>query len=362
LELLGDSSLPLSEAVQVVNERLGDDLVFTDDDGVHSLSDPVAQISVVLVFESSDSTVDFVDDFNVVDQETLSNIVEESFRGGESLGEVDELLDVASSGSADLSSGGDDLSGFTEERNTFLDLSGVLGLDISNTGGNILNDGVGISDAGLDFVEDRFAGDTGEETSDEVEDISLGILNGLLSDEDGVHSFTDPVSESGEIARLISLDSAVDLLEDFNSVDDDALANIVQERAGVLERFNHLDEGLKISTSNLALLNGSGDDFDGLADEGNTFLDLGSNLSLDVFNTSDDIGDNGGIILNASLDVIKDVGGTNTVKESLDEVQDVGSVIIVSLVAVSVLDVFIDSESQILVTLGKRASNEEEES
>jgi hypothetical protein len=360
-EFLGDSSFPLSEAVQVVNERLGDDLVFTNDDGVHSLSDPVAQIVVVLSIESSNSTVDFLDDFDVVDQETLSDVVKESFRGGESLGEVDELLDFTGRGFAELSGLGDDLSGFTEEGNTFLDLSGVLGLDVSNTGDNILNDGFGISDAGLDVVEDIFAGNTGKETLGEVEDISLGVFNGLLSDEDGVHSSTDPVAEVGEIARLVSLDSAGDLLEDVNSVDDDALANIVQERAGVLEGFDHLEEGLNISSSNLALLDGSGDDFDGLTDEGNTFLDLGGNLSLDVFNTSDDILDNDLVVLNAGLDVIEDGSFTNTVKETLDEVQDVGSVISVSLISVSILEVFIDSESQILVTLGKRAGNEEEE-
>jgi hypothetical protein len=41
LELLGDSSSPgASETVQVVNESLGDDLLFTEDDGVHSLTDP----------------------------------------------------------------------------------------------------------------------------------------------------------------------------------------------------------------------------------------------------------------------------------------------------------------------------------
>jgi len=107
-------------------------------------------------------------------------------------------------------------------------------------------------------------------------------------------------------------------------------------------------------------LDGIGDDFDGLTDEGNTFLDLGGNLSLDVFNTSDDILDNDLVVLNASLDVIEDGGFANTVKETLDEVQDVGSVIIESLEAISVLGVLIDSESQILVTLGKRASNEEE--
>jgi len=234
-ELLGDSSLPLSETVQVVNESLGDDLVFTNDDGVHSLSDPVAQIVVVLSFESSNSLVDFLDDFNVVDQEALSDVVKESFRGGESLGEVDELLDFTSGGSAELSSLGDNLSGFTEESNTFLDLSGVLGLDVSNTGDNILDDGIGISDAGLDVIEDVFRGNTSEETLGEVEDISLGVLDSLLSDEDGVHSSTDPVAEVGEIARLVSLDSAGDLLEDINSVDQDALANIVQERGGVLE-------------------------------------------------------------------------------------------------------------------------------
>jgi len=356
-EFLGDSSLPLSEAVQVVNERLGDDLVFTNDDGVHSLSDPVAQIVVVLSIVSSNSTVDFLDDFNVVDQETLSDVVKESFRGGESLGEVDELLDFTSRGSAELSSLRDNLSSFTEEGNTFLDLSGVLGLDVSNTGNNILNDGFGISDAGLNVVKDVFAGNTGEETLGEVEDISLGVLDGLLSDEDGVHSCADPVAEGGEIARLVSLDSTGDLLEDFNSVDHDALANIVQERSGVLEDFNHLDEGLNISRSNLALLDGVGDAFDGLTDEGNTFLDLGGNLSLNVFNTSDDFLGNKLIILNASLDVIEDVSLANTVEETLDEVQDVGSVIRIRLEAVSVLDVLVDLESQVIVTLGKFISN-----
>jgi hypothetical protein len=360
LEFLGDSSSPLSETVQVVDEFLRDDLVLTNDDGVHSSSDPVAQISVVLGVISSNAIVDFMDDFNVVDQEALSDVVKESFRGGESLGEVDELLDITRSGSADLSSVGDDLSGFTEEGNTFLDLSGVLGLDVSNTGGNILNNDISISDAGLDFVEDAFAGDTGEETSGEVEDISLGILDGLLSDEDGVHSSTDPVAEVGEISRLVSLDSTADLLEDIDSVNEDALANIVQERGGALEGLNHLEEGLDISTGDLALLDSSGDDFDSLADEGNTFLDLRGNLSLDIFNTSDDVDDNSLVVANAGLDVVKDVGGTNTVKETLDEVQDVGSVISVSFVAIGVLHVFIDSESQVLVTLGKRASNEED--
>jgi hypothetical protein len=359
-EFLGDSSLPFAEAVNVVDEILADDLFFTNDDGVHSFSNPVSQISVVLAIISSNSTVDFMDDFDVVDQETLSNVVEESFRGGESLGEGDESLDIDSGGSADLSSLGDDISGFTEEGNTFLDLSGVLGLDISNTSGNILNNNVGISDAGLDLIKDIFAGDTGKETSDEVEDISLGVLDGLLSDEDGVHGSTDPVAEVGEISRLISLDSTADLLEDINSVDEDALANIVQERGGVLERFDHLEEGLDVSTSNLALLHGSGDDFDGLADEGNTFLNLGGNLSLDVFNTGDHVGDDDLVVTNASLDIVEDGGGTNTVKETLDEVQDVGSVISVSLEGVSFVEVFIDSESQILITLGKRASNEED--
>jgi len=175
-ELLGDTSSPLAlDAVQVVDERLGDDLLFTEDDGVHSLTDPVAQVSEVLGSVSSDSTVDFVEDFNVVDQEALSDGVKESFGAGETLGEGDELLDISRGTFADLSSGRDDLSGFTEESNTLLDLFGVLGLDISNSFREIFNDRFNVSDAGLDAIEDGFAGDTGEETSDEVQDVGLVI-------------------------------------------------------------------------------------------------------------------------------------------------------------------------------------------
>jgi hypothetical protein len=183
-EHLGDSSLPgASETVQVVNERLGDDLLFTEDDGIHSLTNPETQVSEVLGSISSNSLVDFMDDFNMVDQEALSDGVEESFRAGEALGESDELVNISTSSSADLSSRGDDLSGFTEEGNTLLDLFGVLALDISNSFREIFNDRFGISDAGLDAVEDGFTGDTSEETSDKVDDVSLVISKSLVSED-----------------------------------------------------------------------------------------------------------------------------------------------------------------------------------
>jgi hypothetical protein len=183
-EHLGDSSLPgASETVQVVNERLGDDLLFTEDDGVHSLTNPETQVSEVLGSISSNSLVDFVDDFNMVDQEALSDSVEESFRAGEALGESDELVNISTGSSADLSSRGDDLSGFTEEGNTLLDLFGVLALDISNSFREIFNDRFGISDAGLDAVEDGFTGDTSEEASDKVDDVSLVISKSLVSED-----------------------------------------------------------------------------------------------------------------------------------------------------------------------------------
>jgi hypothetical protein len=313
------------------------------------------------------SAGDFMDDFDVVDQETLSNVVEESFRVSEGLGEVDELLDISSRSLASLGSIRDDLSSLAEEDDTSLNLCGVLGLDVFDSSVDISGKSVNIRDAGLDVIENGGAPNTGEETLGEVEDISLGVLGfkSLLSDEDGIHGSTDPVTEVGEISSLVSLDGTVDLLEDIDSVDNDGLANIVQERGGVLEGLDHLEEGGNISTSNLALLDGIGDDFDGLTDEGNTFFNLGSNLSLDHFNTSDDIGDDNLIFLNASLDVVKDGGSTDTVKETLDEVQDVGSVISGGLISgeiVGVLEVFVDSESQIVVTLGERASNEEDKS
>jgi hypothetical protein len=123
-----------------------------------------------------------VEDFNVVDQEALSNGVEESFRAGEGLGEGDELFDISTGSLADLSSSGDDLSGFTEKGNTLLDLFGVLALDISNSFRDIFNDRFSISDAGLDAVEDGFTGDTGEETSDEVHNVGL-VISKLLASE-----------------------------------------------------------------------------------------------------------------------------------------------------------------------------------
>ena len=360
----GDTDKETSDEVEDISLGVLDGLL-SDDDGVHSLTDPVAQVGVVLVFVSLNSAGDFMDDFDVVDQEALSNVVEESFRGSEGLGEVDELLDISSGGLARLGSVGDNLSSLTEEDDTLLNLSRILGLDVFDSSVDISGEGINISNAGLDVVEDGGGTDTGEETLDEVDDISLGVLGveGLLSDEDGVHGSSDPVTEVGEISSLVSLDSTVDFLEDINSVDDEGLANIVQERSGVLEGLDHLEEGGNISTSNLALLDGSGDDFDGLTDEGNTFFNLGSDLSLDIFNTSDDVGDDSLVILDASLDVVEDGGGADAVKETLDEVQDVGLVVRGGLISgeiVGVLEVFVDSESQIVVTLGKRASNEEE--
>jgi hypothetical protein len=360
----GDTDEETSDEIEDISLGVLDGLL-SDNDGIHGLTNPVAQVGEVLVLVSLNSAGDFMDDFDVVDQEALSNVVEESFRVSEGLGEVDELLDISSRGLASLGGIRDDLSSLTEEDDTSLNLCGILGLDVFDSSVDISGESVNIRDAGLDVIENGGASNTREETLGEVEDISLGVLGfkSLLSDEDGVHGSTDPVTEIGEISSLVSLDSAVDLLEDIDSVDDDGLANIVQERGGVLEGLDHLEEGGKISTSNLALLDGIGDDFDGLTDKGNTFFNLGSDLSLDHFNTGDDVGDDNLVILDASLDVVEDGGGTDTVKETLDEVQDVGSVISGGLISgeiVGVLEVFVDSESQIVVTLGKRASNEEE--
>jgi hypothetical protein len=154
-------------------------LVQTEENGVHSFTDPVSEVEDVLVFISSNSLGNFVDDFNVVNQDGLSDVVDERLGVGESLSEGNKLLDVSFSSLAVSGSLGEELDGLSEEDNTFLDLSGDLGLDVSNSDGDVLIEGLAISNAGLDVVEDLVFRDTLQESLSEGLDVFLGVNVGL---------------------------------------------------------------------------------------------------------------------------------------------------------------------------------------
>jgi len=168
-------------------------LVQAQEDSVHSLSDPVSQSVEVLVSVSNDGVGDFVDNFNVVNQDALSDGVDERSGVSESVSKSNELLDFTFSSLAVSGSLGKDLDGLAEEGNTFLNFSGVLGLDISNTGRDVLVEGFTVGNAGLDVVEDGGRGDTVKETSGEVEDLSSVTKVLVLS---LVESESEVVSES----------------------------------------------------------------------------------------------------------------------------------------------------------------------
>jgi hypothetical protein len=132
IELGWDSSLPATDLVQVVSEFLAQDLVIAQEDCVHSGTDPVAEFSEVLGIETSNSLRNFIHNFDVVDQETLANIVEERDGALEGFDHLEEGLEVNISSLADLDSVRDNLSSLTNEFNTGLDSCGVLGGNVSN--------------------------------------------------------------------------------------------------------------------------------------------------------------------------------------------------------------------------------------
>jgi len=220
-----------------------------------------------------------MDDFDVVDQETFTNVIDERSRVSKFVGELDEFSDVLFGGFAISSSSWDELNSFTEENDTFLDSSGISGSDISNTSGDFMEESFTVSNAGLDVIKDGLKGDSVKETLGELKDFFLGVNRGdsiftITTEENGVHGSTNPVSEGNEIVLVISSEGLVDFTKDFNTVNDEALSNIVDEGNRVLEGLDHLDKSGNVSTASLALLNSSRESFTCFTNKGNTFLDF----------------------------------------------------------------------------------------
>lgn len=323
-----DTSQQTFNEVQDVGLGVSDDDFdfsgFTEDDGVHGLTSPVTNLVVVGGFESGDDLFNFIDDFNVVDQKALANIVEERLRGGEGFNQLDEVLDISSGGLASSGGGGDDLSGLTQQQDTSLDSSGVLALDITDSSNDVSGERFSVLDAGFDLLEEFSRGDTVNETFDESGDISLDVLDRFgVAEDDGVHSLTNPVTELVPVLGFVGSDSLADLIEDINVVDDEALADVVEELDGALERLNQLDEVLDFINTGVASLGSVGDDLSSLAKKFDTLLDLSSILGLDVFNSSGDIRDDVFSIGDAGSDFIESGGGTNTVQETFNELEDI---------------------------------------
>jgi hypothetical protein len=301
------------------------DCGLSEEDGVHSLTNPETDLVVVVGIIGVNNLLDFIDNFDVVDQKALANVVKERFRGGEGLGQLDEVFNIRLSGIASLGSVGDDLRSFTQQEDTSLDSSRVLASDVTDSGEDISVEVLSISNAGLDFLEEFSSGDTVEETFNKVGNVTLDVLDGFgVSEDDGVHSLTDPVSELVPVFGFISIDGLADLLEDINVVDDEALSDVVKELDGALEALHQLDEVLELIFTSLACLSSVWDDLGSLTNELDALFNLSSILGLDVFDTGGEVGDDVLSIADALSDLIEEGSRANTVQETFSELEDVG--------------------------------------
>jgi len=120
-----------------------------------------------------------MDNFDMVDQKALSNMVEERFRVLESVDELEESFDFRATGFTGLSSSGNNLSSLAEESDTFFNLFWILGPDVFNTTDNIISSSLDISNADLNLVKDGSTANTLEETFNELKDISLGVTRNV---------------------------------------------------------------------------------------------------------------------------------------------------------------------------------------
>jgi hypothetical protein len=108
------------------------------------------------------------------------------------------------------------------------------------------------------------------------------------------------------VLGFISLDDLADLIEDINVVDDEGLADIVEERKRALEGLDQLEEILELFFTTLAILNCVGDNLSSLTKELNTSLDTSGVLGFDVFNTIGNVRDDSFRVSNACSDFIEE--------------------------------------------------------
>jgi len=146
----------------------------------------------------------------------------------------------------------------------------------------------------------------------------------LFSKDEEGEGFTDVVTELSVVGGLELGDGVIDLVVDLGSVDDDVVANVIGEGEWVGEDFGHLLELLPVGNDSLALLDVLLDLNDGFAEHLESLNGALSGVLLEVLHGSFDLGEESFGILDTSLNVLESLSIDGTLKNSDDDLLNVG--------------------------------------
>jgi hypothetical protein len=264
-----------------------------------------------------------------VDKKTSGDLVNEG-SGVSKLGNsADEAFDFGTSNSADLESGGEFLEGGTEELDTSNNLFGLLADEVVDGFVELESDGLDVREADGKLAVVGLDGKTFDDTSDEKESVfnrddfvGIGFVFATL-EEDLAEGFSDVKTELFPVTGVESINGGEDFVVDFNTVDQEVLEGVEDQRAGVSNSLEGVNKDFDILNDGTAALEGEGEVLEGLTEKGKSTGDISGVLFLEEGNSLDDVLD--GIFgrREARSDIGPSFGNSDTFDNTLCDVSKV---------------------------------------
>mmetsp|Transcript_13819 Transcript_13819/g.11780 ORF Transcript_13819/g.11780 Transcript_13819/m.11780 type:complete len:466 (-) Transcript_13819:8-1405(-) len=298
------------------------------DEGSESFTNKVAKLVPVLVFISISGIGEFVIEGLSVDQEVLSNIVDESLGALQLRDGVPELLDITSSSLTFLASFREDLEGFSKLDDTVEDFLVLSSGDFSGGDGEVVGHSFRDVDATRDLIVSSFSRDTVEDTLEDIRDVLDGdSVNSLSAIDSQSNSLSDVEAEIFIILGFVSIHGTKDVSGDIESVQEDVLGDSVPEGDGVGEFFKRLLEGSDLISSQFADLHGVREGLESLADFLKTLPDSVDLLLFDILDELFKLNDNVGSILDAWFDFRDVDGDIKSFNKALEDLGNDGEIV-----------------------------------
>ena len=274
-------------------------------------SDILSEFLVVLVLVLGDRVINLVVDLGSVDDEVLSNMVDEAGWALEDGGHLLKLLKVSNNTLAVGDSWLDVHDSISEVLESISDISRRstrLGEIFIGNNSIVDNDGI-ILDAVLDVVKTLSVDGTSEDTDDDLfGSLERALSHGHLSISE--ESFGEDVSHENTrglvLAILDGSDGRADLLEDIDSVDNQVVSDVGNEDLWVLEGDDHfleLEELLEVLWLG-AGLNSRGHGLEDISEVLHALDDTSDSLGFNLGNGILDIGSDFLTIVDGAGDVV----------------------------------------------------------
>lgn len=278
-----------------MSETCTENLLLRGDEVGEEGTDFFTSSFVVSVSPGSGGGGDFGPDFLAVDKKTSGDLVNEG-SGVSKLGNsADEAFDFGTSNSADLEGSGEFLEGGTEELDTSNNLFGLLADEVVDGFVELESDGLDVSEADGKLAVVGLDGKTFDDTSDEKESVfnrddcvGIGFVFATL-EEDLAEGFSDVKTELFPVTGVESINGGEDFVVDFNTVDQEVLEGVEDQRAGVSNSLEGVNKDFDILNDGTAALEGDGEVLEGLTEEGKTTGDISGVLFLEEGNSLDDV-------------------------------------------------------------------------